>query len=124
MKQYQRAAEDLSRAISLRPDDANGYVNRAKAHKKLGHYDLAIADYDSALRLEPGNSKLLFDRGTTHELRNDLGRAVEDYSQAISVNPSAWRVHYRRALVFRKMGLMKEAFSDLVSCAVSRSALP
>jgi tetratricopeptide (TPR) repeat protein len=50
-KKYQKAAEDASTAINLRPDYAINWNTRASAYSKLGKKDLAQKDFQHAFNL-------------------------------------------------------------------------
>ena len=41
--------QDLNKAIELNPNNANAYINRGNAKKKLQDYKGAIADYTKAI---------------------------------------------------------------------------
>src|SRR5262249_13540429 len=45
-----KALEDFSRAIELKPDYAEAYNNRGRAHAHLGEYSQAIEDFSQAIR--------------------------------------------------------------------------
>ena len=45
MREYLKAIEDYSKAISLKPDYAKAYYNRAAAYKSLGNDLAANSDY-------------------------------------------------------------------------------
>lgn len=50
-KKYQKAAEDASTAIDLRPDYAMNWQTRGNAYSKLGKKDLAQRDFQKAYNL-------------------------------------------------------------------------
>ena len=50
--QYDLALEDLSKAISLYPNDINAFLDRAITYERLGEWEEAAADYESVLRLD------------------------------------------------------------------------
>ena len=52
LKRPKAAERDASKALSLNPDSAKAYKLRAKARRKLGHYELASADFGQAQRID------------------------------------------------------------------------
>lgn len=48
--------EMSSKAIQLKPNDAEAYFGRAQANEGLGRFGETIADYSEAIRLQPDNS--------------------------------------------------------------------
>ena len=51
LEKYEQSVEAFSRAIELRPDEAETYTNRARAYLKLGQRELALQDYAMARRI-------------------------------------------------------------------------
>ncbi|MGH6968050.1 MAG: hypothetical protein ACREEN_02960 [Stellaceae bacterium] len=51
--QYDRAEQNYSHAIQLRPGDAEADVDRGIARRHLEKYDLAVKDYTRAIGLKP-----------------------------------------------------------------------
>jgi tetratricopeptide (TPR) repeat protein len=64
--QYQRATEDYSEAIRLKPDYVDAYNNRGIAYYDLGQYKRAIEDYSVAIRLKPDNTNAYNNRGNAY----------------------------------------------------------
>ncbi len=54
LKDYKSAVQDLSKAISMRPDYQENYINRGKALMFLGRKREAEADFEKAKHLTPG----------------------------------------------------------------------
>ncbi|WP_048323822.1 tetratricopeptide repeat protein, partial [Crocosphaera watsonii] len=50
---YNRAIEDLNKAIRLDINFAKAYNNRGFSYDKLGNYKKAIENYKEAIRLDP-----------------------------------------------------------------------
>lgn len=87
---YDRAIQDYSHAIQLKPDYALAFYNRGNAFDSTSDYDRAIKDYDQAVRLEPddGNAFYAFyGRGYAYNAKGDYDRAIQDYDQAIRLRP-------------------------------------
>ncbi|MEX2185913.1 MAG: hypothetical protein WD875_03925 [Pirellulales bacterium] len=57
--QFRRAVDDFTRAIELRPTDAEPRYYRAMAHERLGETELAAADFDAARAIDPHQDKLM-----------------------------------------------------------------
>lgn len=50
---YEQAAVDYTKAIILKPNEANLYSNRGDIYRQMGYYQLAIFDYSQAIKLSP-----------------------------------------------------------------------
>ena len=53
LRQYDRAVDDFTQAIRLRPDNPVAFNDRGVTYMKKGDYDRAIADFDQAIGLFP-----------------------------------------------------------------------
>ena len=79
------------RAIHLKPDYTEAYVNRGSVKDDLGRPDDAIADYSEAIRLQPDLAVAYYNRGS---VKHDLGRpddAIADYDEAIRLQTGLGR---------------------------------
>jgi tetratricopeptide (TPR) repeat protein len=76
------AIADYTKAIELKPDDAEAYYNRGVAYgdKKLD--DQAIADYTKAIELKPDDVDAVAYRG-----KKLYDQAIADYTKAIELKP-------------------------------------
>lgn len=107
MKDYSKAIEDFTFALSLNPKDVDTLVRRSWAYAeradfKNGDYDKAISDLNDAIEITPNNSEYYALRGIQQEacggVYTRLGeprkaepyyrKALNDYEVAIKLNPS------------------------------------
>lgn len=82
--QYDRAIEDLSRAIDLRTEFAAAYANRGAAYFKKGEWDKAIAGFNRAIEIYdkeglPLQARYFQGRAMALEAKGDLEKALVDY---------------------------------------------
>ena len=56
-KKYNTAVEDLSKAIELKPDLADAYIERGEVYTQVRRLPDAIADFTRAIELAPQNPK-------------------------------------------------------------------
>ena len=85
---YERAIADLSKAITLNPKGAEGYVRRGIAYEKEGDHKDAIADFSTVIRLKPGYATAYTMRGGAYEVAGDKGKAIADFRAALAIDPS------------------------------------
>ena len=64
MGEVDLAIADFSKVISLKPDDPEGYNNRAAAYLETDEHDLAIEDCHKATALNPDYVDAYCTRGT------------------------------------------------------------
>jgi tetratricopeptide (TPR) repeat protein len=81
------AIEDFSRAITITPQYALPYYNRAFAKQMLGQYGSAIEDYSRAIELRPDHASSYVWRGLCFKKCNDLIAARRDFAEARRLRP-------------------------------------
>ena len=113
---YLASGEDCilanDRAIRLKPDDADAYLNRGVAKAELGRHDAAIADYDEAIRLKPDDAAAYSNRGNA---KTKLGRhdaASADHDEAIRLNPDFAAAYLNRGVAKAELGRHGAAIAD------------
>jgi tetratricopeptide (TPR) repeat protein len=99
-----KAIQDCTRVIELKPDSLNAYLLRGQACLKKGHGEGLIAEINRlALRYtglgEPEDSKA-------------LERAIEDFSYVIELDPQQAAAYSYRAEAYRLIGMIDEAIRD------------
>ncbi|MBN8846790.1 MAG: hypothetical protein BGO24_10250 [Sphingomonas sp. 67-36] len=89
-----------ARDIAARPDEREGYINRAWFLAKIYDRKAAIADLDKALALEP-DAETYLKRGSLHAALGDDDKALADAVEANKLDPSddgaLMRLAYGRA---------------------------
>ena len=108
-------------AIKVDSGFAGAYSCRGVARFRSGDYRDAKADLSQAIKLKapvPGLHRLLAD--SEAEL-NERGAALDQYNAAVKEEPKDGKVYYERAVLYLKMGKLKEASDD---CKVSIRLAP
>jgi protein O-GlcNAc transferase len=102
-RDFARAAADLERAVSLKPDFAEAWSDLGEARKNLSDDDGALAAFRKAVELNPGDAvaerrlgSALLDRGQAHA-------AVPYLDQAVRLDP-----HDQSALNALQRGLRQD----------------
>ena len=73
-------------ALTLNPNFANAYFNRALAKDLHGDSEGAVADYDNVIRLNPENAAAYNNRGHVKSELGDFEGAIADCDNAIRLN--------------------------------------
>ena len=85
--ELESALADFSKAIELKPDDAEFYVNRGVTYLELGQVEKGLADFDAAVEIQPDDPVLRFNRGIINEQTGHPEIAREDYARAYALAP-------------------------------------
>ena len=99
-----KAIQDYTKVIELKPDSMNAYLLRGLTYLKKGHGEGLVAEVNRlALRYaglgEPEDSKA-------------LERSIDDFSCAIELDPRVAAAYSYRAEAYRLMGMIDEAIRD------------
>ena len=111
-KEFGRAIEDFTTAISMDPKSGNAYLNRGMALVAQGEFERAIMDYDMALALNPSFVDAYSNRGGVWYRKGELDRAIDDYNRALSLQPDSLPALINRAIAFKKKGATDRAIED------------
>ena len=88
MKALNKAVEVFQRALTLRPNWANGYSSLGLARAKQGRLDLAIPILKQATNLDPGNEEALYNLATAYQTVGQHRRAADTYIELTKINPT------------------------------------
>lgn len=91
------AIASLDKAIELKPDFAEAYVQRNRLHMLKGSLDSALADLDKALLIDPEMKQAYAERGRIRMLKNDMKGALNDLDNAVGRGYRSDEVYSSRA---------------------------
>jgi tetratricopeptide (TPR) repeat protein len=82
---YEQSLKDFDQVISLKPDFASVWYNRAEVRATLGRYDNAVEDYAKALELTPGDVGILVGRGAARYRLQKYDESLADFGAALAI---------------------------------------
>jgi tetratricopeptide (TPR) repeat protein len=85
--QAENAAAAQSRALELRPNDVELWVDRGLSHAAMRAWPRAISDFDQALRLAPSKVEVLVLRAAAWRNAGDAAKALADADRALKLAP-------------------------------------
>lgn len=103
---YGRAIADLTRAVTLAPDEPRYLAERAQAYAGNRQPFLAMADLDAVLRLRPNDVPALMERAQAKMAGRDKAGALADLAAAAAAAPHEADVRFT-------IGQMDERLDDL-----------
>jgi tetratricopeptide (TPR) repeat protein len=83
----QKAVQDFTKYIELRPSDPKGYIERADARNFNLDHQAAIEDYNRAIKLAKSSAAGHIGRGLAYAGLGKYDQAIKDYQQALRLNP-------------------------------------
>ena len=113
---YGNAIVDFSRAIELKPDYADAYRWRGRAHMRQHSYDNAIEDYTKVIELNPNDAYAYSSRGAAYMQTEDYDtgcvNAIADFSRAIELKPDYDYPYLERGEAYWRRGNYDCAVAD------------
>jgi tetratricopeptide (TPR) repeat protein len=94
----ERALQDFSEAIRLKPDFADAFTNRGRIYLLKREYDRAIQDLDRAIELRSTEPFFVdfCNRGDAYFNKQNWDAAIRDYDRAIQLRPTFAAALYGR----------------------------
>lgn len=109
----ENAVADQTKAIKLRPENANFFQNRGAAYLYyLRQPKMALADFERALILAPDDPAMHSARGSA---RNELGNSVDalvDFGKAIALDPDYGPPYFERGVIYFGRDLFDQAADE------------
>ena len=96
-------ADFLSRALAIRPDQAQGHNNLGAALADMKQYDAALASYDRALAINPGYADAYRNRGVALRDLRRYGAALECFERAIALAPGSAEACFGRGVTLQNL---------------------
>ena len=82
---YHKAISDLNQAVTLNPDLATAFNNRANAYANLDLFQKALDDYQEALRLDPRMALAYYNRALAYTYLGDDQNAQLDVERIMDL---------------------------------------
>ncbi len=98
------AIKYFSRAIKIRPDYSNAYINRGTAYKKIKKYDKAISDFSYCIQKEPGHESAYYNRAMTNYDRGQYQKSIDDLETSLGFNSRNLTTLIKLGQCYSKLG--------------------
>jgi tetratricopeptide (TPR) repeat protein len=108
---FQDAAAQFTKAISIVPEYAEAYLARGKARQSAGQSDSALADFEKTISIDPTLELAYISRGTVERAQGDSQRALADFTRSLHLHPTA-DGYYQRGLTYQALGQPRRAVED------------
>ena len=113
----------LDAKIEADPGSVHLLLDRAEAHRRLGHYDESLADLDRVLAIAPGNRQVHYLRGLTHFDRGEFAKAEVSLQRYIASKPDSPSALAALAATLTQQGRHREA-GDAYTHAIAVQPTP
>ena len=87
--QYQKAIEELQKAIDLDTSGYDAYNNIGLYYSRTGNFSMSFQMLNKAIQLNPNDDHAYYNMGNTYAAMNDFTNALTFYKKALSLNPAS-----------------------------------
>jgi tetratricopeptide (TPR) repeat protein len=89
-KEYDKAIEAFTSAITLSSNYYRAYVGRGAAYNEKGLHDMAIEDYTKAIALNPNKATAYNNRGLIYYKKGQYDKAIGDFQKGRDLGGWDW----------------------------------
>jgi tetratricopeptide (TPR) repeat protein len=109
---YSQAILSFDRAIALKPDFVDAYLERGKTFVADSQTERAIRDFTRVTEFRPNDAAPLVARGNAYIELKDYQSAIADANRALAIDPKSAAAYTLRGVVFRSQGNLSGALED------------
>jgi tetratricopeptide (TPR) repeat protein len=85
-REFDKAIEDLDKAIQLNSQSYSSYHNRGMAYSGKGRHEKAVEEFSKVLEINPSSTLLLKDRGTAYRKLAEYELALADLQKCVELD--------------------------------------
>ncbi len=111
-KDYDKAIEAYTSAITLNQNNAEAYNNRGAAYGSKGQNETAFENFNKALSISPNKAAVYYNRGLYYAKKNQYEKAIDDFNKVIAIAPNYLGAYTMRGLVNVMKGKYDRAIED------------
>jgi tetratricopeptide (TPR) repeat protein len=111
--QAENAAKAQSRALDLKPNDADLWIDRGLSYAAMRAWPRAISDFDHALTIEPYKVEIYVLHAAAWRNAGNPNKSLADADRALTIAPDNPDILLERALALQALGNHKSATADL-----------
>ncbi|MBK9035941.1 MAG: tetratricopeptide repeat protein [Myxococcales bacterium] len=107
------AIDAYRRAVRLRPDHVEAWINLGRLHAEAGAGPAAAECFGHALALDPTDATALYNLGVVAQDDGREADAIVFYSRALELDPGLAEAHYNLATLFDQSGDSRSAIRHI-----------
>lgn len=109
LNQTDKAAEQFQKAVDLRPDYAEAYLDLGLTWRRLGRHEEALEAFQKAARLDPERPDANHYLGREYLALNQTDPAVDHLKKALEATPDDTSIMFSLARAYQLQGNREEA---------------
>jgi tetratricopeptide (TPR) repeat protein len=120
---YPAAVTHFNRAIEIKPQYPEAFLERANAHKILSDIDAALADYQTAAELNTSMIAAHNGIAMIYLERRDTRHALEELNKSLALQPGT-DAYYQRGEILEAQGEHQKAIDDYTQAIAQQPDAP
>jgi tetratricopeptide (TPR) repeat protein len=108
----EKAIAEIDKAIELRPDYVDSFLQRAVIYKEGSNLFKAVSDYARVVELNPNLSSAQYDFGQTLRQLRMFEPAIEAYEKAIELNPTMLEAYNNLGITYSELKQLDKAIES------------
>lgn len=101
------------KALRLRPDSPETWINMGRLHAENGDPEQASECFRSALALDPDDATAIYNLGVVAQDLGDDPAAIDHYRRALELDPNLSEAHYNLATIYDRTGDTRSAIRHI-----------
>lgn len=98
------AMEAYERALELRPDSLEGWINLGRLYAESSEAEQAANCFRHALAIDPADATAIYNLGVVAQDAGHDGDAIRYYEHALGIDPDMAEAHYNLATIHDRNG--------------------
>jgi len=122
--QNEKAINDATQALKLKPDLLPIYEIRAAAYAEIENFTLALADANYLVQSSPTNGLVYFIRGEIYREKGDLKESDVDYTRALALDADLGVAYVGRGRAHHALREYESAIADFDKALTAKKPGP
>ncbi len=119
-EKYAEARAPLEKALALKPNDARALYYLALVERRQRHSEAEIADLTEVVRQFPQSRDARRELGISYYQQHKVEDAMAQFKALQAIDPDDVAAHYNLAILYRRVGMKKEAAEQAAQYAMKR----
>jgi Tfp pilus assembly protein PilF len=119
-EKYADARAPIAKALALQPHDARALYYLALVDKREGHASAEVAELKDVVGQYPDSRDARRELGIAYYQEHDPVDAIEQFVALQAIDPDDLAAHYNLAILYRRVGLKKQAAEQAAQYAIKR----
>jgi tetratricopeptide (TPR) repeat protein len=111
-ERYEEAIASYDKAVEIKPDYSDAWINRGNALAVLKRYEEASASYDKAIQFKPDDSEAWYNRGVALDDLKRYEEALASYDKAIQFKPDYHEAWNNRGIALSELKRYEDAIAS------------